>query len=186
MSKHQEKLTCPHCGTTFKAGRHVGKEARCHRCKRTFKVRHHAEAGAADPQGDVNAKDAQGQTLLHHAAERGDAVLAQQVLGKGAEVDAQDKNGQTPLHLAAGKGQAALAKLLLGQGADVNATDKTFGRTALHCAAGRGDRDMVELLLKAGADAAAADKFGDGALKEALARNHGDIADLLKAHGASA
>lgn len=50
---------------------------------------------------DVNARDDEGCTALHFAADRGAAGAAQLLLSAGADVNAQDGDGQTPLHYAA-------------------------------------------------------------------------------------
>ena len=98
--------------------------------------------------------DAQGQTLLHHAADRGDAVLATQLIGNGADVNARDKTGHTPLHLAAVRGHIPVVRALLTGGADVNAQDTLDGRTALMGAAHKGRNDVIQLLVDHGADLA--------------------------------
>ncbi len=52
---------------------------------------------------DVNAKDNDGQTVLHRAAyERNLDVVKWLVEEKGADVNAKDNNGKTPVNLSYG------------------------------------------------------------------------------------
>ncbi|HEX5107212.1 MAG TPA: ankyrin repeat domain-containing protein [Vicinamibacterales bacterium] len=50
---------------------------------------------------DVNATNASGETLLHQAVQRGDA-LVRLIAERGAKLDARDKQGRTPLDVAMG------------------------------------------------------------------------------------
>jgi uncharacterized protein len=51
---------------------------------------------------DVNARDHNGYTPLHHAASRGDNELIQYLVSKGADVKAVSRSGQTTIDLANG------------------------------------------------------------------------------------
>jgi ankyrin repeat protein len=51
---------------------------------------------------DVNARDAQGYTPLHHAAARGDNEMILYLVSKGADVKAVSKNGKTTVDMANG------------------------------------------------------------------------------------
>jgi ankyrin repeat protein len=53
---------------------------------------------------DVDAFNANGQTILHNAAQRGHNSVVEYVAGKGAKLDRRDKQGRTPLDLARGAG----------------------------------------------------------------------------------
>jgi ankyrin repeat protein len=53
---------------------------------------------------DVNAFNANGQTILHNAAQRGHNSVVEYVAKKGAKLDRRDKQGRTPLDLARGAG----------------------------------------------------------------------------------
>ena len=70
---------------------------------------------------DVNAKDTDGITLLHIAADKVTKDMAELLIDKGADVNAKDKDGITPLRRAAAKGRKDVADLLIAKGADVNA-----------------------------------------------------------------
>ena len=54
---------------------------------------------------DVNARDGNGYTPLHHAASRGDNELIQYLLDKGADVMAVSRSGQTTADMANGPTQ---------------------------------------------------------------------------------
>ena len=78
----------------------------------------------------MNAKDIQGWTPLHEAAEAGRTDIVQLLLDAGADVEASDKYGRTPLHTACEFGNTTTVQLLLEQGADPNARNK-WDRTPL-------------------------------------------------------
>ncbi|KAE8747722.1 hypothetical protein FOCC_FOCC005545, partial [Frankliniella occidentalis] len=140
------------------------------------KVQHAVELGV-----DISSRDCQGRTLLHAAAEAGQAHVVDWLLrlGPGA-VDplARDWKGRSALHNAATK-EVAEALLTAGQvdpdmmwftplhtaarsgraevvqalipHFDLNAHDNAWDLTPLHLAALAGDRGTVRLLLLAGA-----------------------------------
>ena len=53
---------------------------------------------------DVNAFNANGQTILHNAAQRGQNSVIEYVARKGAKLDRRDKQGRTALDIALGAG----------------------------------------------------------------------------------
>jgi ankyrin repeat protein len=110
-------------------------------------------------KADVNAKDNDGETPLHFAAQEYDKDVAELLLAHKAKINAKNKDGETPLLLAASDGHKDVAELLLANKADVNAKDKN-GSTPLRVAARQGDKDMVELLLANKADVNARDANG--------------------------
>jgi len=72
---------------------------------------------------DINARDKEGKTPLHRAAEKGHAHVVCLLLQRAADV--RDELGRTPLHLAAENGHLDVVQALLERGADVNAEDNT-------------------------------------------------------------
>ncbi|MBU0717999.1 MAG: ankyrin repeat domain-containing protein [Planctomycetes bacterium] len=84
-------------------------------------------------QADVDAADAQGATLLHHAARLGDSKCVAVLLDYGFNVNARDRKGRTPLHYAAMAGQDNVVNTLLARGADAKVTDD-LGETPAHLA----------------------------------------------------
>ncbi|MDR2941930.1 MAG: ankyrin repeat domain-containing protein [Treponema sp.] len=68
---------------------------------------------------EVNARDPEGKTPLHYAAERGDSKLAAFFIAHGANVNAVDDSNQTPLGISVEKGDAKIAELLVSAKADI-------------------------------------------------------------------
>lgn len=116
---------------------------------------------------DPNSREKSGNTPLHFAAMRGNAVDARALLEAGADVSAVNQDGSTPLHRAASndvpfepEGMRQLVGLLLAVGADPNAQDAE-GNTPLHLAARIPSlRDVAQALLAAGADPTIRNKAG--------------------------
>jgi len=69
---------------------------------------------------DVNAFNANGQTILHNAAQRGYNTVIEYVASRGAKLDRRDKQGRTPLDLALGAGGPARAQGRAARAAQVN------------------------------------------------------------------
>lgn len=70
-------------------------------------------------------KDEEGLTLLHWAADRGQADMAELLLSRDlALLDARDGAGQTALHYAASCGHSQVVSLLLDRGADRSLQDE--------------------------------------------------------------
>jgi ankyrin repeat protein len=57
---------------------------------------------------NVNSKDGNGRTSLHHALSHGHMEVADFLVSKGASVMAEDKISSTPIDLAVGRGQRSL------------------------------------------------------------------------------
>jgi ankyrin repeat protein len=148
---------------------------------------------------DVNARDTDGWTALHHAALGGDGPMSpalgsshsqvmQALISAGADVNAKTKEGEMALTMAAAKGQSEWVKVLLQNGADVNAKN-SLGETSLIAAASKGHSDedaeaTISLLLQAGADVNQKDLIGWTALQYAKSLRRYRIIQLLQAAGA--
>ena len=100
------------------------------------------------PKTDVNAINSKGESPLMLAALKGQEVVAQRLMDKGADVN---KTGWTPLHYAASGGSVPLLKLLIKNHAYIDA-ESPNGTTPLMMAAMYGTGVAVELLLQEGAD----------------------------------
>src|SRR2546421_6258620 len=56
-----------------------------------------------EERADVTAREKDGTTVLHRAAEGGNEKAVRLLLEKGADVTVKDRNGETVLHKAAGR-----------------------------------------------------------------------------------
>ncbi len=132
---------------------------------------------ALESGAQVAITNADQQTPLHLAAERGMTNLVELLLSKGADPRAREndrfdnvRKGMTPLHLAAWLPQSVVGNtpsgyprvaqdrvvaVLLKAGADVNGRDEA-GRTPLLLALQAANDAAVRLLVDAGADRASA------------------------------
>lgn len=128
----------------------------------------------------VDAKDGEGLTALHHAAADGNCRLVQMLLAHGADIEMPGgKWGTTPLHAAAGNDRPAMVKLLLDHGANIAAQDD-LGRTPLHHAAvANAHPRTVALLLARGASPIATDKYGKTVIDEAKIYSTAEVVRLL-------
>lgn len=151
---------------------------------------------------DREAKTNDGQTPLILAIEYCHREVAALLLHSGVDVNSRGSTGINPLSHASFDGNTEMAALLLQHGADANSTNES-GRTPLisACWGGRHtDRagtviivtgederraQLVALLLKYGADPNVNDRDGKTALQWAEERGHGEVAALLRQHGAS-
>ena len=87
---------------------------------------------------DLNVKDDNSKTVLHHACNQEE--ILELLLTSGAEVNATDDRNQTALHLAAKGNNPKIVKLLLEFGADNSIKDEdgctAFYIAALYCKTG--------------------------------------------------
>lgn len=77
-----------------------------------------------------NVSPANGGTLLHRAAAKGDVTLVESLLAQGASINTQDYKGRTPLHEAVRNRNIKAVKLLLCYGANSMLQDN-LGNTLL-------------------------------------------------------
>ena len=73
---------------------------------------------------NANAKNGQGQTPLHFAAQRGEVRIVGNMLNRGGKPNIADNDGLTPLHYAALAGHARVMEQLIKRGADPSLKDK--------------------------------------------------------------
>lgn len=110
---------------------------------------------------------------LMTAAMSGDALLAHDLLSRGANANFRNRAGESPLSSAAAWDQLSIAKLLIERGADPNLADRS-GATPLMLAAQHGSPALVDELLRHGADPAARDSAGNSVLTHAGWRERSD------------
>lgn len=128
---------------------------------------------------EVDARDKQGWTPLHNAANSGNEKLVQLLIKHGADVNAKDyQYERTPLHIAAYNGQLAILTTLLKAQATLDNTDVNE-RTPLHLAVWSGQKREAQSLLIAGANIDANDKYGSTPTQLATIRHFNDLVWLL-------
>lgn len=98
----------------------------------------------------IDAKDSEGDTLLHKVAFDGDVKFAEKLVQIGANVDEVNYQGRTPLHVAALQDQPPMVDWLIKKGATIEKKDRR-GATPLCLASGSGAFLAAEALLNAGA-----------------------------------
>ncbi|MGB2866682.1 MAG: ankyrin repeat domain-containing protein [Sedimentisphaerales bacterium] len=145
---------------------------------------------------DVKAISCGHTTPLFWACERGYLDMVKLLVDNGAEVNGRAFRRMTwgpslldnwsNLHMAAHAGHADVVEYLLDNSADIHAkcTRGDEGLTPLHLAARNGYVNAVKVLLAKGADASMKSNAGRTALDLAKEKNHSDIVELLKKHGA--
>ena len=77
--------------------------------------------------------DANGWTLLHHAANEGRKEVVAVLLDHGADANMTTNSGDTALHLAAAKNYCPSVRILLAHGADPNIKNRD-GKTPFDAA----------------------------------------------------
>ena len=132
---------------------------------------------------EIDARDDEKQTPLHHAAAAGHEAIVKTLLENGAQNDPSDENDFTPMHIAAGRGYKGVTHLLLEAGAAVDLED-IEGWTPLFEAICEGHADVVELLLNWGAKADTVYDNGDTPLSLAIRIGFQSIVELLLENGA--
>ncbi|UKZ79033.1 hypothetical protein TrVFT333_006784 [Trichoderma virens FT-333] len=150
-----------------------------------------------DDEIQADAKDEEGQTLLHYASRSGHEAIVKLLVEKGADIEvkgqygwtpllsaaAGDQYGDTPLLWAATGANEAVIKLLVEKGANIEVKNQ-IGRTPLACAAASGREAVVKLLVEKGADINAEHEGGETPLSLAVKWAHKAVVKLLIEKGA--
>ena len=134
----------------------------------------------------IDAKNNNGRTALHLAAEKGmnnivrllllpDICAFKTFAEINVNINAKDINDNTALHLAVENQKLDIIEFLLVHGADVKAKNSS-GNTALHLAVKNQSEEIVKTLLESGVDIDAKNSEGKTALDLAT----GDIERMLK------
>ncbi|UCC96962.1 MAG: ankyrin repeat domain-containing protein, partial [Phycisphaerales bacterium] len=141
---------------------------------------------------NVNAKDVNGKTALHLAAQRaaespewGHVNVLSRICAKGADVNLTDSKGQAALHIACDyEGQVAIRTILTRATAvNVNVVDRN-NVTPLHIAARRGQTDTCKTLINSGAAVNLRDEHGHTSVHHAVRAGNIETADWLIKQGA--
>lgn len=137
------------------------------------------QAQRDDVAWNIDARDKNGCTALHHAAAFGAVKVLDVLIRHQANVDACTRGGATPLHHAASNGQEHSARRLLTNNGNVNALDDNRS-TALHLAAFYGNAGVARILLACGAQREIVDACGHTALHAACASRAREVVQLLE------
>jgi ankyrin repeat protein len=129
------------------------------------------------PDIKVEVRNAADESPLMLAALKGELVLCQVLIKKGADVN---KPGWAPLHYAATNGHTDIMSLLLEEYAYIDAASPN-GTTPLMMAAQYSDVSSVKLLLEAGADPLLRNALGLSALDFANRASRVDSAKIISA-----
>ena len=143
--------------------------------------------GFVQDGGDVNAKNSDGDTIIHYAVQSGSFEIVKYLVEHGADVNCKTKKNESVLHYAARSRSLEMVKYLVEHGADVNSkTEKRF--SVLHYAARYDSLEVVKYLVENGAKVTMEECKGDQTvLYEAFNLRKGGnerIVDYLLSHGA--
>lgn len=138
-----------------------------------------------DHEADLDARNGEGRTPLHFAAEKGRSDTLMALLEHGADENALDGRGQAPIHVATDFGHVAIAIALLASGADVNRRWGSAKESALEMAARKGRVEVLREMIAYGADVNASDSTGYTPLHAAATDNEPGAIDALVEAGAN-
>lgn len=128
-------------------------------------------------------KLAHGNSLLHHAVNKGKIDVMEQLIKEGFNINAKNNYGNTPLHLTAMNGQQKVAEFLIQNGADVNAKNN-YGNTALHKAIENCNLVVALHLIEKDADVNATNTYGSSVLHWAAKYGKVEVIKVLIQNGA--
>jgi|GEM_PF-5028316 FOG: Ankyrin repeat len=137
----------------------------------------------------VNARNAEGDTLLHDRTRAEDEASMRLLLARGADPNARNGRGESPLFLTPPFDRAyapptwRTLDLLLRAGADMNAQNNR-GETLLHQAAERDNLALAEALLARGAAPSLRNREGRTPLHLAVRQRNAALTTALMQRGA--
>lgn len=137
-----------------------------------------AERMVLSGREDIDARNAERETPLHRAVEKGMNSLARALVKRGADLSSRSKNGETALHLATLHPEPELVDLLLGAGADAKARNAD-GESVLMWACLTGHLVVAQHLLARGADPNVKDLKGNLPLHAAADGGYLELVRLL-------
>lgn len=137
-----------------------------------------------DEGTQVDARDAEGITVLMYASYHGQESIVNLLIERGANINASEYvDGRTALMDSSINGQSEMVELLLNRGADINAKSNT-GWTALMWAVERKRNEVVALLVDRGAYLDSRNDDGKTAVTVAFETYNFDAMALLQEAGA--
>ncbi len=128
---------------------------------------------------DINAKNANGEQPLMHAAWNGHLQAVRWLLDRGALINRQGLEWSA-LHYAVFAGHRDVVNTLIARGADINARS-TNGASPLMMASREGHDELAQLLVNLGASTALKNDWGDDALTWAMRNGNPQIARMVAA-----
>ena len=134
---------------------------------------------------NINQRNANGDTCLHLAAQRGYLPIVELLVRSGADLETRNHYYRmTALYSAAVEGHVSIVRFLHQEGASLE-NQNNWGRTPLHAAATLEHADMLNTLLELGSEVEAKDKNQGTALSYAAECGRLDVVSSLLAAGAS-
>lgn len=121
-------------------------------------------------KADINKRDWEGFTALHHIVERGYKDGAEWLLEKGAKVHLESNYGDTALNIAVRLHDYSLVRMLIKHNANPNEIN-TKGMSPLHIAAEAGRIEVLKELLRQGAQMDLQNHIGETPLYVAAMNN---------------
>ena len=131
----------------------------------------------------INAKDANGKTLLHLALEKSKLKFATKLINLKIDVNAVDNQKWTPMHLACQSGFLKIVKLLFVNKATIDC-QQLSKKTPLHLASRNGHLEVVKFLCGKMTSLDNKTVHGSTALHMAVEKGHLRIVKHLLSKGA--
>jgi ankyrin repeat protein len=131
----------------------------------------------------IAARDANGDSVVHHAARKNLPGGIAYLIKKGASLDVLNNALETPLHTAAKYDATDAIQYLVGAGSSLKAVD-IKGDIPLQSAVLAGAAKATEQLIAAGSPVNSQNYSGETALHQAAKNNNSPIVRLLTAKGA--
>ncbi|HQO45945.1 MAG TPA: ankyrin repeat domain-containing protein [Rectinema sp.] len=132
----------------------------------------------------ISATDANGDSVVHHAARKNLPDGIAYLIKKGANIEALNNAGEIPLHTAAKYDSTDAIRYLVSAGSSLNAANKN-GDIPLQSAVLNGAFKATQMLLAAGSPVNNQNYSGETALHQASKNNSAAIIQLLIAQGAN-
>lgn len=162
------------------SGARVAANTKCVR-KRHFAAAVGEGAGPlADAGAILTARDNQGKTVLHYAAENSCAEIVRFLLDAGASATIRDNRMATPLHYASSYATPDVVKLLLDENADIEARCNLGATPLLWSAMNRTSCETANFLLEEGANIMARDIDGLTAVDHATEREYAGVIKVFQ------
>ncbi len=130
---------------------------------------------------EVEARDQEGNTILHTAVLSGDTRTVEVLSHRGTKFNLKNDQGQTSLWLAASLGLDSMVVELLARGSDINLPDQQ-GRTPLHIAVEKGHETVIQCLVYNGARTDLQDQEQRRPKDRAAQLGFQDLVQLLASH----